>query len=179
MIIGLGYKARSGKDTVGNHLVENYGFQRLSFADQLKLFCEVNFGMKEKDPRLLQEVGMNFRQNDPGHWIKKVANIVERSPKEHYVITDVRFKNEFFYIKENGGVVWDIQRWIDDENSVFPNVVKRYISDDRPKDHPSEIDLDGVEFDLVLLNCGTKEDLYNWIDIEMSKLQFKKGVDNS
>ena len=44
MIIGLGYKARVGKDTVGDYLVKNHGFVRLGFADALKNGCAAMFG---------------------------------------------------------------------------------------------------------------------------------------
>lgn len=33
MLIGLGYRARSGKDTVADYMVKNYRFIRLGFAD--------------------------------------------------------------------------------------------------------------------------------------------------
>lgn len=36
MIVGLGYKARVGKDTAAQILVDKYGFSRLAFADRLK-----------------------------------------------------------------------------------------------------------------------------------------------
>jgi len=36
MIVGVTGYARHGKDTTGNFLVENYGFLRYAFADQLK-----------------------------------------------------------------------------------------------------------------------------------------------
>ncbi len=36
MLIGINGTKGSGKDTVGKYLVEEYGFQRLSFADKLK-----------------------------------------------------------------------------------------------------------------------------------------------
>ena len=111
MIIGLGSKARQGKDSIGEYLVNKYGFQRLGFADQLKLFCEIHHNMKKKDATLLQKVGLEFRKSDPLFWIRKVDNIISNSPKENYVITDVRFKNEFEYVKDRGGVVWDVRRY--------------------------------------------------------------------
>ena len=36
IVEGLCWKKRVGKDTIGNHLVEKYGFYRLAFADLLK-----------------------------------------------------------------------------------------------------------------------------------------------
>ena len=43
MIIGLGYKARSGKDTVASYLKEHFGFRQTFFAEPLKEACEVIF----------------------------------------------------------------------------------------------------------------------------------------
>ena len=48
MIIGLGFKARSGKDTVADYLIENYGFKRLAFADALKEGCRHIFELNDE-----------------------------------------------------------------------------------------------------------------------------------
>jgi len=37
MIIGLGGKKGSGKDTLVNYLVENYNFEMYAFGDSLKM----------------------------------------------------------------------------------------------------------------------------------------------
>ena len=48
MIIGLTGYAQSGKDTVAQVLVDNYGFNRVSFADPIrKLLYETNPMLKE------------------------------------------------------------------------------------------------------------------------------------
>lgn len=39
MIIGIGHKARSGKDSVANYLVDRYGFTKIGFADTLYGEC--------------------------------------------------------------------------------------------------------------------------------------------
>ena len=36
VIVGLGYVARAGKDTIADHLVKEYGFRKTSFATSLK-----------------------------------------------------------------------------------------------------------------------------------------------
>ena len=48
MIIGLGFKARSGKDCVADYLVGKYGFQKLSFADSLKGACKEIFHLSDE-----------------------------------------------------------------------------------------------------------------------------------
>lgn len=39
LIIGVSGKMQHGKDTVGGHLIANYGFKRLSFGDKVKEVC--------------------------------------------------------------------------------------------------------------------------------------------
>ena len=43
MIIGISGVARSGKDSVANILVKNYGFKKMAFADPLKRICSKVF----------------------------------------------------------------------------------------------------------------------------------------
>src|SRR5579863_3132559 len=48
VIIGITGRKRSGKDTVGNYLVEHYGFVKVSFADTLKEACKIIFGFSDE-----------------------------------------------------------------------------------------------------------------------------------
>lgn len=45
MILAIAGKMGSGKDTGANHLVKNYGFKRMAFADNLKYMCINAFGL--------------------------------------------------------------------------------------------------------------------------------------
>lgn len=45
MIIAISGKARSGKDTVANVLIKNFGFKRIAFADKLKDICSDVFDL--------------------------------------------------------------------------------------------------------------------------------------
>ena len=158
-------KARQGKDTVADHLTKEYGFIKLSFAEQLKLFCEVTYGMQEKDPALLQQVGLRFRLENPRHWIEKVEKIIHNSPNENYVITDVRFENEAEFVKENKGYLWKIQRWIEifnEQNQEYN--YKKYVAGDRDPNHPSESELNDYKFDVVIHNSKTVEHLKSRVD---------------
>ncbi len=44
MIIGIGYKADVGKDTVAEHLVRAHGFHRFAYGDILRDLCSRVFG---------------------------------------------------------------------------------------------------------------------------------------
>jgi hypothetical protein len=43
MIIGVNGRARSGKDTLAQIMVKDFGFKQISFADPLKLLCSKTF----------------------------------------------------------------------------------------------------------------------------------------
>ena len=121
-VVGLMGRKRSGKDTVGQFLVEDHGFQRLAFADILKeVALEIDPWIdwssgwdpmidrlssivqiegwdkaKEDHPevrRFLQELGLAVRHQDPDFWVRPIMD--KLVPGGSYVITDVRFPNEF------------------------------------------------------------------------------------
>lgn len=45
MILGVAGKLESGKDTLADYLVKNYGYKKMAFADNLKLLCMSVFGL--------------------------------------------------------------------------------------------------------------------------------------
>lgn len=163
MIIGLGYRKGSGKDTVADFLVEDFGFVKIHFADALKRGVKEIFGFdnqqlygsqEEKEavdtfwgmsPRfVLQHVGTElFRDWIPDIWIKRAFQGMD----EHsdYVIADCRFFNEVQAVKNAGGDVWRIDR-----ASLGPVV----------DEHASEVSLvDYDEWDCILDNDSTLDEL--------------------
>jgi hypothetical protein len=166
ILIGLGNKARQGKDTFAQAVLDYYGgqrdlqqlhdlpvtapkAQRVGFADALYEVAKTEYGMTEKDAPLLQRIGHERRQQDPKYWIKKAFEKFFPSTNIG-VITDVRYRNEAEEIKKQGGYVVNITRKVGAGN---------YITNDRPTDHPSEIDLDGYPFDFYLVNSNGHEAL--------------------
>jgi hypothetical protein len=172
MIIGLAGFARTGKDTVANHLVRTYGFGRRAFADpmrealyrldpivetpnaywsSLRDYVDV-FGwerLKEVSPdarglmqRMGTEVGREmFGQN---FWV----DLAMKNLPNNTVFSDVRFPNEADAIRERGGVIWQVSR---------PNV-------EAANDHVSESALAGYEFDRVINNSGSLNELSFKVD---------------
>lgn len=119
MLIGLCGKARSGKDTIADYLVNEYGFQKKTFAAPLKALVkdlfdfdddQINGGRKEEidgrygvTPRhLLQKVGTDwFRSVYDRVWVDKLLRGLDSSVNT--VVSDVRFLNEVKAINRAGG----------------------------------------------------------------------------
>lgn len=179
LLIGLSGKAAAGKDTVmtmlGAHLTR-YGASvvRAAFADALKLECSQLHGwngIKDEAGRtLLQQVGVRRRAEDPMYWVRKAFEQINfLAPRTVYVITDVRFRNEANYVKEQGGEMWRIERRNPD-GSRFDNGLS--ISQ---QEHPSETDLDLYPFDRVLYN-----DLgLGYLDIEVGSTALQYSREHS
>jgi hypothetical protein len=161
LIIGFGNKARQGKDVAVQAIIDYYAglraikesdylpsadvpiVQRIGFADALYEVCRTEYGMKEKDAALLQRIGAERRVSDPLYWVRQAFAKID--PKAEVVlVSDVRYKNEADFIKDRGGYVVNVTR-LDEKG-------RRFISGDRPSDHPSETDLDHYNFDFRLVN---------------------------
>ncbi len=88
-------RAGSGKDTVADFMVEHYGFVKLSFAAKLKEIAAEMFPvlwMVDKR-RMLQNLGMAFREIEENCWVDYLVRQVHKYPK--IVITDCRYGNEY------------------------------------------------------------------------------------
>lgn len=179
-LVGITGRKRSGKDTIGKYLAENYGFIQLAYADTLKEVCKIVFGLsdeqlygnKEKEtvdeywkhtPReILQKVGTElFRNTLPKElnniekdiWIRSIEKTIMNYIKDghnKFVITDVRFQNELDFIKNNNG--------------IMIKVVRPFNTNDR---HASETMIDHFATDIILPNCGDITDLHNMIEHEI------------
>ena len=159
LIIGFAGKARSGKDTAGKYLVDNYQFLRYSFAQPLKDATKIMFHLTDKQikdkekpaepwgrsPReLYQKVGTDIARNiDVNVWVKGADIFRQENPGRSIVITDVRFSNEADWIRSHGGVV------------IFLESKTRGIHEHTG--HSSENGLTGEDVDLIMENDGTIE----------------------
>jgi len=156
MLVGLSGKFCAGKDALGDYLIEKYHFRRVSFADKLKSVCVDLFGMVGKDRTLLQDVGTALRKVDELVWIKYPFKSVKDN--ENIVITDVRYRNEFDYIKKKGGYMIRLECQQDIRKKRYEKIYKKCPTFDQVY-HISETDLDHATFDLVIdTGATTKEE---------------------
>ncbi len=137
LIIALGHRARSGKDTIAEHFVKHLGFKRYALADALKQSVNLVTGwnddhaygnLKEAvDPvwnlsprHVYQQVGTEGYRKIMGEdvWAKALRIRMEADaaksgdPKNfRVVITDLRFKKgEVEMVRSLGGKIWRVDR---------------------------------------------------------------------
>ena len=97
---------------------------------------------------LLQKLGTEAMRNGLHENVWVNALFADYTEDKQWVITDVRFPNEFKAIKEKGGIVIRVNR------PGHGNSMKELA-----EAHPSETALDGHDFDYVIENDGNLEKL--------------------
>ncbi|HVD02741.1 MAG TPA: hypothetical protein VNF75_01170 [Candidatus Dormibacteraeota bacterium] len=127
VLIGLGYQARVGKDSLARHLVAAHGFTQMAFADALReLAQKVDPNLratlrahgndwevaKRQDPAVretLQEVGEAVRETlGRDVWVRALASRL--APVGRYVVSDVRHVEEALFIRDRGGLLVRVVR---------------------------------------------------------------------
>lgn len=106
--IAFGFQARSGKSTAARYLVENYGGVEKSFAgplyEILHFAQDICHFPQEKDRQFLQYIGTDWaRKKDGNVWVNcLVKDVQSQDPRENIFVSDMRFPNEFYTLRENG-----------------------------------------------------------------------------
>jgi dephospho-CoA kinase len=115
-IVLLSGFAGAGKDTVASVLVSQKGYTRFAFADPIKedmaaqlnlpveLFHTVEGKKRVVDGKTLRqyciEYGERKRSEDPEHWVKETARLIQASGQEKIVISDWRLLPELFGLQK-------------------------------------------------------------------------------
>lgn len=184
----------SGKDSVANFISNMYDYKKISFASVLKDILAILF---DWDRELLEGITEESRiwREQIDEWWAKELNISNFTPRyamqyiatnvfrKHFhndiwlltvkrrltkmdkvIITDARFMNEIEFIKMLGGTLIHIER-------ELPDWVHRYKNGEDVEEiktlHISQYEWIRANFDDVISNAGTKEDLdkniYCWM----------------
>jgi hypothetical protein len=151
-------------------LLEGRTKQAREWREQVDPWWANRLGMPDLTPRLMLQLWGTEVCRRGFHddiWIASLENKI-RNSQDNVVISDCRFPNEILAIKNQGGrVIW-IQRgslpdWYDlavesnRGNPVAQAALKQLGI------HASETSWVGTEFDAVINNNGSIEDLYNQI----------------
>jgi dephospho-CoA kinase len=174
-LIGIAGKMGCGKDYICNNVIipilkkYNETFLQIAFADQIKVnvmtinnikYNDVYINKTTHTRKLLQIEGTEKGRNliNENIWINYFNNwitVFKNRGIDNFICTDVRFKNEIEYIKNQGGILIYI-------NAPHRNMsrLKKECNDDiklieQLKSHASECDLDDLNsntFDLIINN---------------------------
>jgi len=176
-IILISGKAGCGKDTAADHIVDvlnknNQKTMKIAFANHLKYLAKQYFGWNgEKDAAgrsLLQTLGTDLIRNqyNEDFWVDNVADIIEIAKNffdyQHFIISDWRFINEVNFIETIFGYLKIIKVRI--ERPQYDKILN-----EEQEKHPSENDLDGFNFDYILINNGSLEDYANNLTYFLNK----------
>lgn len=167
-LICLSGKAGSGKNTVAKHLFGIYNFTGYSYADELKkVLKSVNWnGEKDlKGRKLLQQVGVAFRNYDPYTWINKLIESNKDFRNSNICLVDCRHVNEikdFARQLKKYNPNYKLNKQIN-INIVGEDYIRREM-DAETKNDISETSLDYFKFDYVISNDGSIADLYKKVD---------------
>lgn len=167
LVIALGHRKRVGKDTVAGILVEEYAFQRVSFAQPLKeimhdmfphLDHEQLFGDEKEEcdaklsgrtPReVMVQLATSIRERLGSAALiapamsKLVPNTTSTRPHRPRVVTDMRFLNEYRALQSI-------------KNCVFVRVVRPGVKSVQSED---ELDDDSL-WNYTIVNDGSIEQL--------------------
>jgi len=161
--IALTGKARAGKDTVANYLVERYGYYRAAFADDMKAFAREIFPWRfahgRKDREFLQSFGQKMREIDPDVWIRRL--FLGLDPLMDHgvvpVITDLRMPNEYEACRKRGFVIIlvDADADVRRKRMIECGDVFR----DEHLEHETEKFIERFDVDFVVENNGDIESL--------------------
>ena len=170
MLLAFGHRARQGKDTAGEAVVDYYNKRRATafahlssnvctredidrlypeaklfkFADALYEVCRNEYGMTTKDAPLLQKVGDGRREQfGKTYWIDKLSAKIDAF-KGIAVITDVRYTNEADWVNARGGHCINVRR-------LHPDGTP-FVTTDRDPNFISEVQLDPYNYEFYIMS---------------------------
>lgn len=125
--------------------------ERFKFPDDVE--CTIDRSKPMSGRRMMQWWATEVRRNeDPHYWVKAWEKggmwsflTQYRWSVGHKIIPDIRFENECDMVQRYNGILIRVER---DDLELGDT-----------HEHPSETELDGYEFDYVIVNNGTLDDL--------------------
>ena len=167
-IIVISGKQYSGKDTLAKILVEKLSeYKRVGIGDAIKIEYGKQKGLTfeeiEKDKHLyrkdLIDLGDWGRAQDKMYWLKNLAGM------KKIIVPDMRVVDEAEFFKSVGAILIRV-------NSTLENRQKRGVVVEG--NDSTEIALDNYnDWDFIVENNSTYEDLVNQADIIIKKLNLK------
>lgn len=167
--IAVGGSMGVGKDTFFEYLInKNLNFEKISFAQpiyEILHYAQEKLNFEHiKDRKFLQFIGTDWaRQINPNIWIDLVDQKTNQSCN-NFCITDLRFENEFNYLKNNGWILIKIER----------NLSKEILLDRNGNGIQNHCTENGLKTDLpwdfIINNNSSLEEFYNQINLILDQI---------
>jgi len=186
MNIGFLGKMRSGKSTCAEYIKKNYNYEEKFFAESLKYIIQYLFKFSDEQlygndkqkideywgisaRQAMQYIGTNLFREQMDKLIPGISEsfwitVLERelNKNKNYVFSDCRMQNEIDFIKKFGNHGGIIVKIIRPQKEVEERDI---LKEDHTLSHKTESNIDEVKgYDYVIINDGTKEDLYKKLD---------------
>lgn len=102
-VIGVGYRAESGKSTVATRWMRTHGAERFELSTYVATIARVHYGMRQRDVERLIATGEGLRRIDPQVWTRcAYYDIADKRPAIA-VIPNVRTRDEVALVRAMGG----------------------------------------------------------------------------
>jgi len=182
MLVG---QQRAGKDTIADYLEILYDFKRFNLAKGIYELAYQYFDMKKKDRELLIKIGKQMRGIDPDVFIKYTLKEIEKymavykwvkktyetEINKNIVITDVRLKREYKTLNENGFI--SVYVYADKE---IRSKREGYNPEADVDATETELTISNINYDYIINNEGTKEELKEAIKELIKKIENNLNV---
>lgn len=140
MIIALTGSKGCGKDTVANFISELYSHKarcrKIAFADPIKKEIQYIFDLDPENEtqydlfkrtrvvydlpgylthgisgrHVVREIGMLMRRYNTEQFVEYVDRCISEHPNDLWIVTDLRFDNEYMFLKEKGATIVKITK---------------------------------------------------------------------
>lgn len=186
IVIGISGKLGSGKDFITTNVIipvlekRKQRYLQLAFADQIKInvmtkngieYDDVYLRKTESSRQLLQIEGTEVgRTADKDIWVNFLDNWITvhfNRGIDTFVVSDVRFMNEFDYIKNSSSIMIKIVAPKRNHSRLLQESNGSLESYDKISTHRSECDLDSLTddmFQLVIFN--DPEDQFDVVQLQ-------------
>lgn len=173
--IALTSKMRAGKDTIAQYAIDNYGFTRFAFGDGIRETCKKLFPdqMKGgKNRHLLQKLGQTMRYKfDENVWVNYCFREIEAEKTRRYIspiITDLRQPNEYTKCKEENFIIIKVETNDEIRLQRMNENGDNFTLDDL--NHETEQYINSFEYDYLIKNNDSLEEVYKQFDLIMSEI---------
>ena len=168
-------KICSGKTTLAKHVQRvakqhQINVERAAFGDFVKQMASDYFcydEQKHKNRDLLVQLGTSMRNIHVDVWVNCLRKKIEGSDVKHWVVDDVRHKNEFHMLQELGFTIMriDIDKKVQRERilKTYPDTFDEHFA---VESHSTEQEMlqGDITFDKILPTETSKHDIEQWIN---------------